>query len=284
VKSFLAEETRALVPHERELKPEKDIQSTLRVGSTLQQPTELVPHEISVNEERCQPTPSAQQTMNWINLYEGGDSVSGASSTPRGGLQLDLFSSKNEHSYDCGDSVFSDDDEEDCECVQSIFSGNVELAEFFLPKMGMACSCGKRRPTRLTDPEEPTSIKNILRPWQVRFLAGFGITRGDQLVKAHHRSAQALASALRKYRHRHHMVAFKTKSCGMALQIWSRTAKTYVRSIRQQLIAGTDKLKPPNTMEILSSFLEKMQELNAAVPSLAKHPDDIPTEGPREEV
>ena len=164
---------------------------------------------------------------------------------------------------DC--SVVSSTDDGPCQCSSSVFSGNDELVEFFLPQMGMACNCGKR-PMGLQTPEEPTSLENILRPWQVRFLAAFGIHRGDQLVKAHHRSAKALANALRQYRRKHGMTPFRTKSCGMALQIWSKTCKAYVRSIRKQLTNGTNDLKVPNTLYIISSFLEKMHEMHSPMP------------------
>eukprot|EP00977_Amphora_coffeiformis_P005142 scaffold1087_cov154-Amphora_coffeaeformis.AAC.4 len=162
-------------------------------------------------------------------------------------------------------SVASATDDGPCQCSSSVFSGNDELIEFFLPQMGMACNCGKRA-MGLQTPEEPTSLENILRPWQVRFLAAFGIHRGDQLVKAHHRSAKAMANALRQYRRKHGMTPFRTKSCGMALQIWSKTCKAYVRSIRKQLTNGTSDLKVPNTLYIISSFLEKMHEMHSPMP------------------
>ena len=162
-------------------------------------------------------------------------------------------------------SVLSATEEGACKCSASVFSSNDELVEFFLPLMGMACTCG-RRPMGLINPEEPTSLENILRPWQVKFLAAFGIHRGDQLVKAHHRSAKALANALRQYRRKHEMTPFRTKSCGMALQIWSKTSKSYVRSIRKQLLDGTSELKVPNTLYIISSFLEKMHEMHSPMP------------------
>lgn len=54
------------------------------------------------------------------------------------------------------------------------------------------------------------------------------------------------------------MTPFRTRSCAMALQIWSKTCKAFVRSIRKQLTAGTLELKVPNTLYIISSFLEKL--------------------------
>ena len=44
----------------------------------------------------------------------------------------------------------------------------------------------------------------------------------------------------------------------MALEIWSKTCKAFVRSIRKQVADGTMDLRLPNTLYILSSFLEKM--------------------------
>ena len=245
-----------------------------------------IPSEIAVKEST--PMTSAS-SMGWLKLHPGdsGSRATTAQSSPRtrnSNLRPDLTMGC---SFDAEDSVFSEDDDQPCECVASLFSENDELANFFLPKMGMACTCGKRR-LGLVDPNEPTALRNILRPWQVRFLAGFGISRGDQLVKANHRSAQALATSLRQYRRKHHMTAFRTKSCGMAIQIWSRTAKTFVRSIRKQLVEGTDRLEPPNTMEILSSFLDKMQEMNHPRPTDDNHNNKItnpsPKEGRREEI
>jgi hypothetical protein len=156
-----------------------------------------------------------------------------------------------------------------CHCTNSVFSGNDELVDFYLPLMGMACSCGARRSgPPLRNPEEPTSLENILRPWQAEFLASFGIYRGDQLVKACHRSGSALAKALRRYRKKHGMSSFQSKSCSMALGIWSKTSKAFVRSIRKQLIAGdvSDGIKVPNTLYILSSFLDNIPMDGSSLP------------------
>jgi hypothetical protein len=115
--------------------------------------------------------------------------------------------------------------EHKCECSRSlprsVFSGNDDLISFFLPQMGMACSCGHQdRKNGLVKPEDPTAIENVLRPWQVQFLKSFGIHHGEQLVKARHRSGDILARALRQWRKKQGMIPFKTSSCGMALQIW----------------------------------------------------------------
>jgi hypothetical protein len=155
-----------------------------------------------------------------------------------------------------------------CQCNISVLNGNDDLIEFFLPRMGVGCTCG-RRPPGFVNVDEPTALANILRPWQVDFLASFGIERGDQFVKAHHRSAAALASALRYYRRKHIMTPFRTSSCTMALQIWSKTCKAFVRSVRKQLYENDNNkqaLSLPNTLYILSSFLDRMPSSSAASP------------------
>jgi hypothetical protein len=143
-----------------------------------------------------------------------------------------------------------------CECSQSVFSGNDDLISFFLPQMGMACTCG-RQTRGLLNPEDPIAIENILRPWQVDFLKSFGIHRGEQLVKARHRSADIMAKGLRQWRKKKGMAPFKTTSCGMAIHIWAKTCKAYVRSVRKQINAGHVLLEhqPGELIRELSHFL-----------------------------
>jgi len=62
----------------------------------------------------------------------------------------------------------------------------------------------------------------------------------------------------------------------MALEIWSKTCKAFVRSIRKQVADGTLDLRLPNTLYILSSFLEKM-------PSRESSPRSSQEPSPRDE-
>jgi hypothetical protein len=153
------------------------------------------------------------------------------------------------------------EDEQKCECLVSVFSGNNDLISFFLPQMGMACTCGQQRRS-LVNPNDPTGIENILRQWQCEFLRSFGIYRGEQLVHARHRSADILAKALRQWRKKHNMTPFKTSACLMALNIWSKTCKTYVRSIRKQILDGNQLLERQSgtLMNELSLFLNSLPE------------------------
>ena len=144
------------------------------------------------------------------------------------------------------------------------------MIEFFLPLTGTACTCGNSQ-VGLKNPSDPTSLINILRSWQVEFLESFGIFRGEDLVKANHRSASALASALRQYRKRMGMTPFRTKSCVTALQIWSKTSKAFVRSIRNQKDAHTlpGDLRAPNNLYLLSSILDGVPDNSATPPAVA---------------
>jgi hypothetical protein len=154
-----------------------------------------------------------------------------------------------------------DDKDPRCECSKSVFSGNDDLISFFLPQMGMACTCGHQS-QGLINPDDPTCIENVLRPWQCEFLKSFGIYRGEELVKARHRSADILARGLRQWRKKNDMVPFKTSACGMALNIWAKTCKAYVRSIRKQILDGTDLLEhqPGAAMNELTVFLKCLPE------------------------
>ena len=151
----------------------------------------------------------------------------------------------------------------ECECTWSAFSGNDDLISFFLPQMGMACACG-RQGGGLVNPNDPTAIENILRPWQVEFLKSFDIHRGEQLVKARHRSGGIMARALRQWRKKHGMVPFKTRSCATALQIWSKISKAYVRSIRKQELAANKSFERESGTLLVSEMSQFLCELPAA--------------------
>ena len=165
-------------------------------------------------------------------------------------------------------SMMSDnDDDVPCTCPESVFSGSDPMMEFFLPKLGMAHQCGKRNAPILID-SDPIALHHILRPWQVDFLRSCDIYRADQLVKACRKRAGTLAGAMRKWRLDNGMTCPKSVSCGMALHIWSRTCKYYVRTIRRQLADGMVEVEPPTLGDVMatckvqaeSSFLSTGEE------------------------
>ena len=126
-----------------------------------------------------------------------------------------------------------------CECSTSPFSGNDPQSEFYLPKLGMACTCGMNSSSVIDDrvsfSENPTALSSILRPWQCDFLSTLGVTHADELLKAHKADANGMARSMKKWRSKQrNMGSGRSKECYVALKIWSRTCKIVLRSIREQ--------------------------------------------------
>jgi len=138
-----------------------------------------------------------------------------------------------------------------CTCKNSNFSGNAEYVNFYLPKLGMACTCGRFKEEELTvsDGDDPLGLKSILRSWQVEFLKTQNIHGAVDLVHAFKQRSKELAKAMRIWRKEKGLAAVKTKSCHAALLIWYRTCKAVVRSIRRQKAQGAKVLKKPNFMD-----------------------------------
>ncbi len=88
-----------------------------------------------------------------------------------------------------------------CECSSSPFSGNDPQSEFYLPKLGLACACGRGGDAcadRANFSLDPTALSNILRPWQCDFLStAAGVTTADALLRAHRSDANGMARRMR---------------------------------------------------------------------------------------
>ena len=137
-----------------------------------------------------------------------------------------------------------------CTCSKSLFSGNAEHMDFFLPKLGLACHCGAADSdkNRITGNNDPLSLQNILRPWQVEFLKSQRITTGDKFLRYYKRNSKVLGMALKRWRSGKNMKPVRTKSCFIALYIWARTVKSASKSHQQKLEGG--KAPKMNLMEI----------------------------------
>lgn len=147
---------------------------------------------------------------------------------------------------------------ERCLCGNAFVGGSDNLVNFFLPRLDIGCTCGQNL-VEFDNPDEPTALENILRPWQCEFLRSYGIWKGDQLVKAHHRSAGFLAKGLKYWRvHQQRLPGVRTRSCVVALNIWSRSCKAFVRAVRFQLSEGKTPLERPSILGSLSQFLQQM--------------------------
>lgn len=132
-----------------------------------------------------------------------------------------------------------------CECTSSPFSGNDPQSEFYLPKLGLACSCGRGGDAdadRANFSLDPTALSNILRPWQCDFLStAAGVTTADALLRAHKADANGMARRMRDWRAANAGISsmtggegMRSRECYVALKIWSRTCKVVLRSIREQ--------------------------------------------------
>jgi chromosome segregation ATPase len=137
-----------------------------------------------------------------------------------------------------------------CTCETSAFSGNTEHVEFYLPKLGVACSCGKRKEPELAEGVNPCALEHILRPWQADFLASLGIKEAVDFVHAYNNRGNALAKDMRRWRRVKCLVSIKTKSCSIALHIWSRTCRSVVKAVQVQKANGVERLRRPDFMDV----------------------------------
>jgi len=122
-----------------------------------------------------------------------------------------------------------------CFCESSMFGDNAEHVEFYLPQLGVACACGRNNVPTFAGVQELCSLENILRPWQVQFLASVGLVDAVEFVHAFKQRGSILAKDLRRWRKMMHLPTVRTKSCRVALHIWNRTVRNEVES---QVVSG----------------------------------------------
>jgi len=132
-----------------------------------------------------------------------------------------------------------------CICTSSIFSGNADHVEFFLPRLGMVCTCGAEEKAK-NRYQDPTSLQAFLRTWQVSFLGEIGIFTAKDLIFRQKKDANDMARSLKKYRHLKKMKPVRTKSCLIALQIWSKTAQTVLHSNNSDIVRQGAEVKAGN--------------------------------------
>jgi len=132
-----------------------------------------------------------------------------------------------------------------CTCGTSIFSRKDEHSEFFLPKLGLACSCGAE--TAEMNYADPGSLTCYLRPWQVAFLSSVGITTTTDLVNGQRYNSKQLTKEMKSWRRSKSMKPARTKSCNIALHIWSKTAATAIQTNERKSLYEESK---PISMEI----------------------------------
>lgn len=170
--------------------------------------------------------------------------------------------------------------EKSCSCSGSLFSGNKEHSEFFLPKLGMACNCGGAEKKAKSENEDPTALKSFLRTWQVSFLRSMGIFSADDIIYQYSKHHEEMARAMKHWRYSKRMKPARTKACLVALQIWTKTAKTVLRSNKKyaraiQRSATTPiKYTKPNFLEIAAEDNDEV-----SIMSMEEFPNDVLFEG-----
>ncbi|GKY98176.1 hypothetical protein MPSEU_000775400 [Mayamaea pseudoterrestris] len=139
-----------------------------------------------------------------------------------------------------------------CTCEDSLFGVRKDHVEFYLPELGVACSCGRGKPANALK-GDPFSLSNILRTWQCDFLASIGIYGAKEYVKAFKERGHGIAADMRRWRRTNGFLSVKTKSCVIALHIWSKTCRTVVQSVREQRARGVAKPERPDFLQIAIS-------------------------------
>ena len=135
-----------------------------------------------------------------------------------------------------------------CLFSSPVFAQQRDQMEFFLPA---ACSCPKCRAElaeaaaaaeenggggdgdTAVERADPTSLKTILRPWQVEFLMSQGITTAHALVNVEKdaESRQKLCKQMKRWRKERDLPA-KTISCLMACRIWAKTSEEALKNAK----------------------------------------------------
>lgn len=127
-----------------------------------------------------------------------------------------------------------------CTCHDSIFSGKAEHTEFFLPRLGLACSCGAeeaalfkyhQNKSSKDTKDDPKALSSFLRSWQVSFLHSIGIQTAIEFIKLEKYDAGEIANAMMKWRQVKKLKPAHYKSCLVALNIWSRVAKSVLKKV-----------------------------------------------------
>lgn len=141
-------------------------------------------------------------------------------------------------------------DDPPCNCgVSSVFAKK-EYVLFYLPKIGVTCSCGKRREDQLPPDADPSALRSILREWQVDFLESSGIHDCIDFLHAVKQRKLQLAREMRVWRKQKGLPSMKTQSCSIALYIWSRTCRVVARNVTEQKAKGIAKPSRPNFLDV----------------------------------
>jgi hypothetical protein len=157
---------------------------------------------------------------------------------------------------------------------EGLCSKDPEYVDFFLPKLGSACSCGENggagNDASLCAGDDPLSLANILRDWQVDFLHSVDIHTATELVLLYNKMGGVLATEMRKWRRKKKLKPVKTSSCGVALHIWTRTCRAVIKSVQQQIAEGAKCIKRPAILEVAWTSSDNNTAVSSLGSSLAE--------------
>jgi hypothetical protein len=138
----------------------------------------------------------------------------------------------------------------ECSCGSAKLFEKKEYVEFYLPMLGMTCTCGKKKIAEIPSESDPCALESILRGWQTEFLYSIGITDTIDFVHACNQRRGLLAKEMKRWRKAKGMPAMKTQACAIALYIWSKTCKAVAKRVAEQAARGVEKPVRPDFLDI----------------------------------
>lgn len=140
-----------------------------------------------------------------------------------------------------------DQDKNACACGAGSIFGNKDHFEFYLPKIGVNCTCGKQQIVPLAPNSDPKELQNILRDWQIQFLLSIGITDTCEFIAACEARRMELAQQLKDWRKSRKMPRMKIDACAIAVYIWARTCRAVTKVVDESVAPS---VRRPEFMDV----------------------------------
>jgi hypothetical protein len=140
--------------------------------------------------------------------------------------------------------------EPECSCGSAKLFEKKEHVEFYLPMLGMTCTCGKKKMAEIPAESDPCALQSILRGWQAEFLYSIGITDTIDFIHACNQRRGVLAKEMKRWRKAKGMPTMKTQACAIALYIWSKTCKAVAKRVAEQAARGVEKPVRPEFLDV----------------------------------
>jgi hypothetical protein len=142
-----------------------------------------------------------------------------------------------------------------CACTASDMFSKKEYVEFYLPKIGISCTCGRKQEVQLEAGGDPCALRNILRQWQVDFLSSVNIQDAVDFLHTYQQRRGLLAKEMKRWRRDMTLPIVKTDSCAIALHVWSHTCKAVIKAVAEQRERGATALARPEFLDVCIDHL-----------------------------